>query len=218
MNELRDSINKLIEKTLTMEKNQELKQEEEEEIIDWTHPMYQSQPYLEENQEEVEIIEEKCTEKSQDLSPSPTKKSILNRHRIKYTATRIKYSPTRVKSRNFLSNISYTGISKGDFYNESFILDIFILLVKNLDPFSLRQNVSDKLKHEMIYMLWRECNPVEFYRYICEDDNFKYLNGRDVSQQGVLKIVGEFIDQSKEDLRLLQTKIFISTCLFSRVP
>ena len=100
------------------------------------NPMYQSQPTPEENQEEVEIMEEKCAEKNQNLSPPP-KKSVLNKHRIKYTATRIKYSPTRVKSRNFLSNISYTGISKGDFYNESFILDIFILLVKNLNPFSL---------------------------------------------------------------------------------
>ena len=111
-----------------MEKNQELKQElTEEEIIDLTNPMYQSQPYPEKNQEEVEIIEEKGAEKSPDLSPPPPpppppKKSILNRHRIKYTATRIKYSPTRVKSRNFLSNISYTGISLGDFYSESFIL------------------------------------------------------------------------------------------------
>ena len=137
----------------------------------------------------MEIIEEKCTEKKQDLSPPLPKKSVLNRHRIKYTAPRIKYSPTRVKSRNFLSNISYTRINKGDFYNESFILDIFILLVKNLNPFSLQRKVSEKLKHEMIYVLWRECIPVEFYRYICEEDNFKYLNGRDVSQQGVLEIV-----------------------------
>ena len=179
MTELRGNINKLIEETLIMEKEQELEQEPmEEEIIDWTHPIYQSQPYPEENQEEVEIIEEKCTEKSQDLSPHLPKKSVLNRHRIKYTATRIKCYPTRVKSRNVLSNISYTGISKGDFYNESFILDIFILLVKNLNPFSLQRKVLDKLKHEMIYMLWRECIPVEFYRYICEDDNFKYPNGR----------------------------------------
>ena len=61
----------------------------------------------------------------------------------------MKYSPTRVKSRNFLSNISYTGISKGDFYNEYFILDIFILLVKNLNPFSQQRKVSDKLKHDL---------------------------------------------------------------------
>ena len=82
-------------------------------------------------------MEEKCAEKKQNLSPPP-KKSVLNKHRIKYTATRINYSPTRVKSRNFLSNISYTGISKGDFYDECLILDIFILLVKNLSPFSLQ--------------------------------------------------------------------------------
>ena len=52
------------------------------------------------------------TKKSQDFSQD----KIVNRHKIRYTATRIKYSPTRIKSRDFLSSISYTGISKGDFY------------------------------------------------------------------------------------------------------
>ena len=103
-----------------------------------------------------------------------------------------------------MSNISYTGINKSDFYNESFILDVYVLLVKNLNPFSLQQKVSDKMKHEMVYMLWREYIPSEFYRYICEDENFKYLNGRDVSQPGVLEIVDSFIDQGKENLRMLQ--------------
>ena len=119
-------------------------------------------------------------------------------------ATRIKYSPTRVKSRNFLSNISYNSVSKCDFYNENFILDVYILLVKNVNPFSLQQKISDKFKHEKIYMLWRECIPQEFYRYICQEENFKYLKGRDVNQPGVLEIVGRFIDQDKENLRLLQ--------------
>ena len=119
-------------------------------------------------------------------------------------ATRIKYLPTRVKSRNFLSNISYNSVSKSDFYNENFILDVYILLVKNLNPFSLQRKISDKFKHEMIYMLWRECIPQEFCRYICQEENFKYLNGRDVNQPGVLEIVGKFIDQDKENLRLLQ--------------
>ena len=34
--------------------------------------------------------------------------------------------------------------------------------------------------------------------------SFKYLNVRDVSQPGVLEIVGGFIDQGKENLRMLQ--------------
>ena len=46
----------------------------------------------------------------------------------------------------------------------------------------------------MVYMLWREWVPSEFYQYIYEDKNFKYLNGRDVSQPSVLEIVGSFID------------------------
>ena len=117
---------------------------------------------------------------------------------------RIKYSPTRIKSRNFLSNISYTAINKNDFYNESFILDVYVLLVKNLNPFSLQRNLSDESKQEMMYMLWRECIPIEFYQHICEEKNFVYLNGRDVGKPGALEIVGNFIDQGKENLRLLQ--------------
>ena len=39
-------------------------------------------------------------------------------------------------------------------------------------------------------MLWRECIPPAFYRFICQEDNFCYLNGWDVSQPGVLEIVG----------------------------
>ena len=144
----------------------------------------------------MENIEEE--EKSQDTSPPND--SIIKRQRTKYTATRIKYSPTRIKSRNFLLNISYTGINKGDFYNEKFILDVFILLVKNLNPFYIQRKTPDKLKHVMVYMLWREYIPSEFYKYICQDENFKYLNGRDVNQSGVLEIVGNFINQKNDNL------------------
>ena len=56
----------------------------------------------------------------------------------------------------------------------------------------------------MVYILWRECIPSEFYRYICKEKNFIYLNGQDVGQPGVLEIIGGFIDQGKQNLRLLQ--------------
>ena len=185
-----ESINKLIEKTLAMEVP--------------TDPRFQSQRYSE-NEEEIAVKTEEL-EKNPDFSQQTSDK-IVNRRKIRSTATGIKYSATRIKSRNFLSNISYTGINKNDFYNESFILDVYVLLVKNQNPFSLQRKISDKLKHEMVYMLWRECIPPNFYRYICMDKNFKYLNGRDVSQPGVLEIIGNFIDQDKENLRILQTNL-----------
>ena len=198
-------VNILIERTIAMTESPR----RSEEIDPWTQP---SQPLPESgysssvsNQEQEQNDNNKTTtepEKSHDFYP--TEKSIAKRKRIRYTATRIKYSPTRVKSRNFLSNISYNSISKADFYNENFILDVFILLVKNLNPFSLQRKLSEKFKHEMIYMLWRECIPPAFYRFICQEDNFHYLNGRDVTQPGVLEIVGKFVDQDKNNLRLLQ--------------
>ena len=149
METLIDSINQLIEKGLKMEqKNQEeippqdprLQQKIEEDLDRWNQP---SQPYPEEEEEnsQTEAFQE-LPEKNQDFYP--TEKSIVKSHKTRYTTTRIKYSPTRVKPRNFLSNISYTGISKGDFYNENFILDVHILLVKNQNPFSLQRKRSDK--------------------------------------------------------------------------
>ena len=83
-------------------------------------------------------------------------------------------------------------------------MDVYVLLVKNLNPFSLSRKVTVKTKHEMVYMLWRECIPSEFYRYICKEKDFIYLNGRDVGQTGALEIVGGFINLGKENLRMLQ--------------
>ena len=204
MQHLTEKVNLLIKKTVM----EDPRLTKEDEIDPWMQP---SQPFPEEdsccsNDEETTEKEIKAigtqTEKSPDFFP--TEKSIAKRKKVRYTATRIKYSPTRVKSRNFLSNIGYNSINKADFYNENFILDVFILLVKNLNPFSLQRKISDKFKHEMIYMLWRECVPAAFYRFICQEENFKYLNGRGVSEPGVLEIVGKFVDENKNNLRLLQ--------------
>ena len=79
-----------------------------------------------------------------------------------------KYTTTRIKSRNFLSNISYVGINKEDFYNENFIFDICLLVTKNLNPFSLDRKLNNPNKYEMIYMIWKECMPVAFYKFICK--------------------------------------------------
>ena len=43
-----------------------------------------------------------------------------------------------IKSRNFLSNISYVGITKEDFYNKNFVFDAYSLITKNLNLFSLK--------------------------------------------------------------------------------
>ena len=91
-----------------------------------------------------------------------------------------KYTTTRIKLRNFLSNIAYAGINKEDFYNENFIFDVYLLVTKNLNPFLQNRKLGDKNKHEMIYMLWKECMSQRFYQHICKEKNFLHLNGKNV--------------------------------------
>ena len=63
-----------------------------------------------------------------------------------------KYTATRIKSRNFLSNISYVGINKEDFYNDNIICDFYLFMTKNLNSFSLDRKLNDPNKYEMIYI------------------------------------------------------------------
>ena len=66
-------------------------------------------------------------------------------------------------------------------------------------------------------MIWRECIPIDFYRCICEENNFIFLNGRDVNHPGVLEIVGKLIDQKKENLRMLQEYLALNKDIYQYV-
>ena len=101
--------------------------------------------------ENIQVVEESA--KSQDFFQDNN-------------ALKKRYMTTRIKSRNSLSNSAYVGINKEDCYNENFIFDVYLLVTKNLNPFSLDRKLAEKNKHEMIYMLWKECMPQKFYRHI----------------------------------------------------
>ena len=78
-----------------------------------------------------------------------------------------KYTATRIKSRNFLSNISYVGINKQDFYNDNFICDVYLFMTKDLNSFSLDRKLNDPNKYEMIYIWYGKsaylCHLINFY-------------------------------------------------------
>ena len=99
------------------------------------------------------------------------------------------YTTTGIKSRNFLSNISCIGVTKQDFYNKHFVFDVYVLLTKNLCPFSLRRKISDANKHDMIYLIWKECMPSEFFKCICEEEHFMYLYGKTVIYSKVADMI-----------------------------
>ena len=114
---------------------------------------------------------------------------------------------THIKSRNFLSNISYVGISKEEFYNENCVFDIYSLITKNLHLFSLVRKLSNQNKHEMIYMLWKECMPCDFYKHICSEQNFLYLNGKNVLYPKVTEIINEFLDADEKNYVQLRNNL-----------
>ena len=118
-----------------------------------------------------------------------------------------RYITTRVKSINFLSNIAYVGINKEYCHNESFIFDVYLLMTKNLNPFSLDRKLADKTTHEMIYMLWKECMPQKFYKHICKEKNVLYLNDKNVLQPKVLEVITDFLREDENNYKDLRSNL-----------
>lgn len=53
------------------------------------------------------------------------------------------------------------------FIIKTLIFDIYALLTKNLNSFSVEAKLQEKNQQEMIYILQDKCIPVDFYKYIC---------------------------------------------------
>ena len=104
-----------------------------------------------------------------------------------------------------------------DYYNKNSIFDVYLLLSKNLNSFSLNRKFTDKTKHEMIYMIWRECMPVEYYRFICEEGDFLYLHVKNVLQPKVLQIIAKFIEKDDKNFKLLQNNLARYKSIFQYV-
>ena len=49
--------------------------------------------------------------------------------------------------------------------------------------------------------------PIEYYKFICEENNFLYLIGKNVLQLKVLQIIADFIEKDKKNYKLLQNNL-----------
>ena len=128
-----------------------------------------------------------------------------------------RYSTTRIESKNFLSNIAYLSINKEDYFNENFVFDVYLLVTKNLNPFLLDRKLADKTKHEMIYILWKEWMPQKFYKHICKEKNFLYLNSKNVLQPKVLGIITDFQNEDKNNYKELRNNLSSYKSIFPYV-
>ena len=114
------------------------------------------------------------------------------------------YTSSRIKTRNFLSNISYTGVKSEDFADNNFTFHTITLLTKNINPFSLERKIVNLKKGEIIYMLWDQCIERTFYKHICENNNFIYLNSKNVLRSKTAQIVLDRLNKDSSIIILLR--------------
>ena len=122
---------------------------------------------------------------------------------VKHLKRRIKpYMSSRIKTRNFLSNISCTGVKNEDFVDNNFTFDMITLLTKKINPFLLGRKIVDVENREIIYMLWDECIERTFYKHICKNDNFIYLNSKYVLCSKTAQIVLDYLKKDPKNIVL----------------
>ena len=114
------------------------------------------------------------------------------------------YTSSRIKTRNFLSNISYVGVKSEDFVDNNFTFDMITLQSKNINSFSLERKIVDLKKRKIIYMLWDQCIKRIFYKHICENDNFIYLNSKTVLYSKPVQIVLDCLKKDPKNIILLR--------------
>ena len=111
-----------------------------------------------------------------------------------------KYSSTKVKARNFLTNVSYTGVKSVDYENRSFIIDIFSFLILYFNPYNLDAKFETEIEKDYISVLWACMLPESFYNFICRNENIKVLNETKVKFQEAVEIVNLFIEDTSQGM------------------
>ena len=154
---------------------------------------------------------------SWDVDPNQKQESVMSKN-LKRRAK--PYTSRRIKTRNFLSNISYTDVKSKDFLDNNFTFDIITLLTKNISPFSLECKIVDVKNREIIYMLWDEFIEKSFYKHICENDNFIYLKRRNVLHSKTAQIVLDYLKKDLKNIvllrRCLQKQVKVIQFVYSR--
>ena len=118
------------------------------------------------------------------------------------------YTSSRIKTRNFLLNISYTGVKSEDFVDNNFTFDTITLITKNINPFSLERKIIDaKNRDIIIYKLWDECIEKTFYKHVCEKDNFVYLNSKNVLYSKTAHIVLDYLNKDASNIAHLRKSL-----------
>ena len=59
----------------------------------------------------------------------------------------------------------------------------------------------------MLYMLWKECMPANFYRHICKEKNVLYLNGKNMLQPKVAELINDNLDEETNNYNEMRNNL-----------
>ena len=155
----------------------------------------------------VDDLEREIGELNQDFFSSDNAvKKIPKKKIASCSSNGSNYSPTKVKARNLLTNVSYTRVKEIDYDNKSFVIDCYMFLLLNLNPFYLERKFESVLDREYVKTLWNMQLPNEFYASICQPEHYQILNKLKLKLYEVAEIVKSFADDSR---RFQQLKHFL---------
>ena len=166
--------------------------------------LIQNQSRLEQEQKEMATILSTFTEEAEsqqdqnffqdDNVISKKKKRISN------------YSNTKVKARNLLTNVSHRRFKQSDFNSASFIIDILSFLVQNFNPINLDIKLDIDKERDMVKLLWEECIPHDFIRYIYKAENYTSISNPKLTYQKANEIFKNFINANSNRINYQSVK------------
>lgn len=110
-----------------------------------------------------------------------------------------------------MSESSLAESSSIDFF-KNFVFDIYVLLTKNINPFSWEWEIQEGKGNKMILLLWGESVPTNFYKHICKNENFFSLREKNVFHPKASETVWKFIEENRQDYRLSDIILLIKYC------
>ena len=179
---------------------------------------------MKQGQNNLETLLSTCTESigdqqdqnfSQDDNVVPKKKM----------KQRKDYSNTKVKTRNLLTSVSFRSFKQFDFMKNSFIINILLFLVQNINPINLERKLDIEKERDMVKFLWDECILHDFVRYKYEQNNYTEIGKSNLTYQKANIIVKSYVLEESNRINLLKLKIekkfplihYIYSMLFNKI-
>ena len=112
-----------------------------------------------------------------------------------------------------------------NFIKNSFIIDTLSFLVQNFNPINLERKLDVDEERGMIKLLWGNCIPHGFVRYMYKQQNYAVISKPNLTYQKANNIVKNFILEDMNRINTLKYKVeekfpliyYIYLLLFSKI-